>query len=224
MTDAPRTQQTLQDYVYKCLREEILSAKIPPGANLRVLHLAARFQTSQAPIREALRRLTDEGLAATEPYKGTVAREPSWTEILDIYLLREELEAFAVKRILARPKVDLAAVRRAQRNLDRIVRIGEPLAVLDADLELHRQIVILADSPLTLEMWTSLMKRQRGARLSLERVYPAPVDSVIESHEILVKLLVPGDSSAAEAAFRFHIRKALDGFAELRKAHMDSLD
>jgi DNA-binding GntR family transcriptional regulator len=85
--------------------------------------------------------------------------------------------------------------------------------VLDADLELHHQIVALADSPLTLEMWLLLMKRQRGARLSLEREYPAAIESVIDTHEALVQSLASGDSDAAEAAFRHHIRSALDGFA-----------
>jgi DNA-binding GntR family transcriptional regulator len=224
MSDTTRTRETLQDHIYKRLRDEILNAEIPPGASLRVLHLAARFGTSQAPIREALRRLTDEGLAVTVPYKGTVAKEARWEEIADIYLLREELEAFAVKRILAQRKVDLTGVRSAQRQLNRAVRTGDPISVLDADLELHHQIVALADSPVTLETWAFLIKRQRGARLSLEREYPAPLDSVVETHDILVKALEAGDPVEAEAAFRHHIRSALDGFARRRMEHHGSLN
>lgn len=223
MSDAGRERETLHEHVYKRLRDEILSAEIPPGASLRVLHLAARFGTSQAPIREALRRLTDEGLAVTVPYKGTVAKEATWEEIADIYLLREELEAFAVKRILSRRKVDLTAVRAAQRQLNRAVRIGDPIAVLDADLELHHQIVELAESPITLETWSFLIKRQRGARLSLEREYPSSLDSVVETHDILVKALESADPEQAEAAFRHHIRSALDGFAQRRTEHRGSL-
>jgi len=224
VSDAIQDRETLQDHVYTRLRDEILDAEIMPGASLRVLHLASRFGTSQAPIREALRRLTDEGLAVTIPYRGTVARAPSWPEIADIYLLREELEVFAVKRILARPKVDLTDVRRAQRQLNRAVRTGDSLKVLDLDLELHRQIVALAESPLTLEMWSFLVKRQRGARLSLEREYPAAVDSVVETHEALVQSLAVGDPESAEAAFRDHISSALDSFARRRLEHHGCLD
>lgn len=224
MTDTSTERETLQDQVYKRLRDEILNAVIPPGTSLRVLHLAARFGTSQAPIREALRRLTDEGLAVTVPYKGTVAKEARWDEIADIYLLREELEAFAVKRILARRRIDLTAVRNAQRRLNRAVRTGDSINVLDADLELHHEIVKLADSPITLETWSFLIKRQRGARLSLEREYPAPLDSVVETHDILVKSLESGDPVEAEAAFRHHIRSALEGFAQRRQEHRGSLD
>ena len=224
MSDATRTRETLQDHVYKRLRDEIINAEIPPGANLRVLHLAARFGTSQAPIREALRRLTDEGLAVTVPYKGTVTKEARWDEIADIYLLREELEAFAVKRILARRKVDLTAVHSARRHLNRAVRTGDPISVLDADLELHQQVVALADSPITLETWSFLIKRLRGARLSLEREYPAPVDSVVETHDILLKALESGEPAEAEAVFRHHIRSALDGFAQRRLEHRGSFD
>lgn len=224
MSEAVKSRETLQDHVYTQLRDEILNAEIAPGMSLRVLHLASRFGTSQAPIREALRRLTDEGLAITIPYRGTVARAPSWSEIADIYLLREELEAFAVKRILARPKVDLSEVRRAQRQLNRSVRTGDSLKVLDADLELHHQIVALAESPLALEIWSFLIKRQRGARLSLEREYPAAVDSVVKTHEALVESLAAGDAEAAEAAFRNHISSALESFARRRLEHNGRLD
>ena len=224
MSGATRTRTTLQDHVYNRLRDEILNAEIPPGASLRVLHLAARFGTSQAPIREALRRLTDEGLAVRVPYKGTVAKEARWDEIADIYLLREELEAFAVKRILARRKVDLTAVRSAQRQLNRAVRTRDPVGILDADLELHHQIMELADSPITLETWSFLIKRQRGVRLTLEREHPAPIDTVVETHETLVRALEAGDPAKAEAAFRHHIRSALEGFAERRLEQRGSLD
>lgn len=217
------TRETLQDHVYNRLRDEILNAEIPPGTSLRVLHLASRFGTSQAPIRDALRRLTDEGLAATVPYKGTVARELRWDEIADIYLLREELEAFAVKRILARRKVDFTGVRTAQRHLNRAVRIGDPINVLDADLALHHEIVALAESPITLETWSFLIKRQRGARLSLEREYPTPIDSVVETHDVLVKSLESGNPAEAEEAFRHHIRSALEGFAQRRLEHRGSI-
>ena len=61
------------------------------------------------------------------------------------------------------------------------VRVGDPIAVLDADLEFHHQIVELADSPITLETWSFLIKRQRGARLSLEREYPSTLDSVVDT-------------------------------------------
>lgn len=214
-------RQTLQDEIYATLRDEILDAEIAPGENLRVLHLASRFGTSQAPIREALRRLAEEGLAVTTPYRGTVAREPTWEEITDIYLLREELEAFAVKRMLDRPKVDLSPVRRAQKALNRAVRTGDLKKVLDADLEFHHQVVAQAGSPLTLEMWSSLIKRQRGARLALEREYPADVDSVMETHERLVEALAGGETAEAEAAFRHHIRSALENFEHRRNEQME---
>ncbi len=223
MSDPTAARETLQDHVHRRLRDEILNAEIAPGASLRVLHLAARFGTSQAPIREALRRLTDEGLAVTVPYKGTVAKELRWDEIADIFLLREELEAFAVKRILARRKVDFSAVRSAQRRLNRAVRTGDTVSVIDADLELHHQIVALAESPITLETWSFLIKRQRGARLALEREYPMSIDSIVDTHDVLVRSLESGDPVAAEAAFRHHIRSALDGFAQRRIAHRGEL-
>lgn len=215
MAEQPAERSTLQDRVYAGLSADIAQGVLPPGEKLRVAHLAKRFGTSQAPVREALRRLTEEGRAITVPYVGSVVREPSWSEIQDIYALRTELEAYAIRRILARkPAVPLGSVRRALRDLGRAVRSGNEVDVIDADLELHRSICALAESDLTLEMWDSLVRRFRGARLSLLRNHPDDLATVVPSHEHLIAALESGDSARAQAAFREHLASAVQTLAD----------
>ena len=166
-------------------------------------------------MREALRRLTEEGRAVTVPYVGSVVREPSWSEICDIYALRAELEAYAIRRILARdPAVPLTSVRRALRELVRAVRSANQVEVIDADLEFHRSICSLAGSELTLEMWDSLVRRFRGVRLSLLRKNPDDLTTVVSSHEHLVEALESGDPAVAQAALREHLTSAVETIAE----------
>ncbi|MBX7445958.1 MULTISPECIES: GntR family transcriptional regulator [unclassified Arthrobacter] len=205
---------TLQDRVYAQLQEDILKGRLGPGSRLLVAHLAERFGTSQAPVREALRRLTEEGLAVTVPYSGTVLKEPTWDEIEDIYLMREELEAFAVRRILEHPPVKLQPIRRALRELQRAVKAGDAMGIIDADMEFHRSICAAAGSALTLEVWTMIVKRHRGARLSLERRHPDDQTTVVETHGALLHFLEVGDAQRAEAAFRQHLRSSVLGLKD----------
>ncbi|SNT47904.1 GntR family transcriptional regulator [Rhodococcoides kyotonense] len=218
MTEDRRKRVTLQDKIYTRLLQEILSGELEPGSRLLVAHLAARFGTSQAPVREALRRLTEEGLADTTPYSGTVLKEPTWAEIEDLYLLREQLEAFAVRRMFEQRSVKLQSIKAALRDLQRAVRAGDPVWVIDADLEFHRSVCEAAGSALTLEMWNTIVKRQRGTRLTNERRQRDDFSTVVETHQELLDALETGDPNVAEQAFRDHLSKARRRVEEIRLA------
>ena len=214
MAEPATERSTLQDRVYLGLSTDITTGTLLPGEKLRVAHLAKRFGTSQAPVREALRRLTEEGLADTIPYVGAVVRAPTWEQIQDIYSVRSELEAYAIRRILAkRPPSSLAPVRRALRELARAVKTADEVQVIDADLEFHRQICTLAGSELTLEMWETIVQRFRGARLSLLREHPDDLTTVVSSHESLLAALESGDAAIAQAEIREHLRSAVATWA-----------
>lgn len=215
MPETAGERSTLQDRVYERLSADIGHGVLQPGERLRVAHLAKRFGTSQAPVREALRRLTEEGRAVTVPYVGSVVKEPSWSEIQDIYALRTELELYAIRRILAhQTSVPLASVRRGLRELGRAVRTGDEHQVIEADLDFHRTVCSLARSELMLEVWESLVRRFRGVRLSLLRNHPDDLATVVSSHQSLVDALASGDGQRAQAAFRDHLIDAVATFAD----------
>lgn len=215
MTDAPR-RSTLQDRVHDRLYEEIWRGDLAPGAHLRVVPIAQRFGVSQAPVREALRRLTDEGLAVTEPFIGTVVKQARWEEVEDIFLVRSELEAFAVRQVMTTRPHRLAPARRALRDLERAVRGGQSIEILDADLAFHRAVCEATGSPLTVELWTITIKRFRSVRLLLDRHHPDTYATVGPSHRALMDALDSGEVSLAEQAFREHLRAALANYASRR--------
>lgn len=83
------------DMVTAQLRELIIGGELRPGSPLRQRDLAAMFEVSQTPVREALRRLESEGLARNDPHKGSVvaeARAGLWNEN---YAIRAALESLA---------------------------------------------------------------------------------------------------------------------------------
>src|SRR5690349_6839687 len=60
----------LTQRAYEELRADILSCRIPPGAKLKIQDLCTKFSVSLGAIREALSRLTSEGLVTAEPQRG----------------------------------------------------------------------------------------------------------------------------------------------------------
>jgi len=67
----PAVQKSLSEHAYEQILEAIVSGELEPGSRLRDGELAERLGTSRTPVREALRRLGDEGMVVTEPNTAT---------------------------------------------------------------------------------------------------------------------------------------------------------
>src|SRR5436309_10950139 len=93
---------TLWQRVYEHLREEILSERLEPGAELLEVPLSEELGVSRGPLREAIGRLAAEGLVTVRPRRGAVVRSLSKDEFLELYQVREALEMMAVRLAVPR--------------------------------------------------------------------------------------------------------------------------
>jgi DNA-binding GntR family transcriptional regulator len=87
----------LTDQVYAMIRESILKGEMPAGTRLRVRDLAAQVGTSVMPVREAIRRLEEAGLAERSPHKGAVVKGLTLQELIHVYDVRRLLEVEAAR-------------------------------------------------------------------------------------------------------------------------------
>src|SRR5260221_6721083 len=83
------------DFVYRSLKELILSGRLRPGNRLVHQELGDRLAVSRTPVREALERLYQEGYAGRRPRRGYFVAEFDVGNIRDLYGTREALEIFA---------------------------------------------------------------------------------------------------------------------------------
>ena len=95
--------KTRAQIVHEVLRQEILVGTLGFGQELRQDEIAARFEVSRIPVREALRMLLAEDLVELRPHKKAIVRKYSASEIEDIFLIRSILEpkagALACRRL-----------------------------------------------------------------------------------------------------------------------------
>jgi DNA-binding GntR family transcriptional regulator len=89
------TPQSIQEKAYSYLRGKILSGELGPGAALSEVSIARELGNSRGPLREAVRRLTAEGLLRQSPTGGSVVVDFSRREVAELYELREALEVYA---------------------------------------------------------------------------------------------------------------------------------
>jgi DNA-binding GntR family transcriptional regulator len=113
---------------YEQIRSAIVESRYKAGQRLVEQRIAAEFELSRTPVREALRRLEAEGLVVSERNRGAVVRHLALDDVVDLYELRARLESYAA---------ELAAVRRSPGELKSIglavAAFSDALAETDAD-------------------------------------------------------------------------------------------
>jgi len=96
-TDSAIPRQSLTSAVADKLRDQIIRGEIPEGAQLRQDAIAAQYQVSRIPVREALRQLDAEGLIAIVPNRGAIVPALSPDDIEELFSIRALLEPEVLK-------------------------------------------------------------------------------------------------------------------------------
>ncbi|MGX7680819.1 GntR family transcriptional regulator [Jatrophihabitans sp. DSM 45814] len=92
------------DVVTDALREAILEGALPESTWLREDELAKDLGVSRTPVRDALRRLSDEHLAVRTAHRGTIVAPMRLDDVLAVYTVREVLEGLAARMTANRPR------------------------------------------------------------------------------------------------------------------------
>ncbi len=206
------------DVVFESLRELITRGEMAPGEPLRQRDLAARFNVSPTPVREALRRLEAEGLVSSNLHRGSRVANTEDEDEEESNRILATLEPLATTLAVERmTDEDLADIRVLQRRFDKCSE-DDP-AVTALNREFHFRIYECARSPLLLSLmrvlWQSFAHRPR--------LWRPHADSVRE-HEELVTALQERDSKRAATVIRDHVLGSIDWMrTALAQAEADEL-
>ncbi len=204
----PVERETLNDRVYRELKNSIMSGAFKPGAELTLRSVAEALGTSFMPVRDAMRRLVTERGLEIRPSRTIAIPTLSAEEFLELRRVRVLLEGEAVA--LAAEKIterQLANVRTRLKKLKGLSkdRRGQFWAL---NLKLHFAIYEVGASPLMLSIIESLWL-QLGPILARVSVSRALNDSA-DPHQLLVSALEEHDPGAARAALIADLTQATE--------------
>lgn len=183
--------------------KQILSGALRPGDRLVELRIAAELNTSQAPVREAVRELEATGLVETRHNKGARVRVITDDEIREIYDVRAQLEAYA-SECVAQAGIDLRSKLEKQTEaMRKAAHAEDSLLFAQHNMRFHGIILEAAGNATLLSVWEGLNVRSRTS-LNVMR-HSADLLRVTDSHRILIDTLASGDSEAARLAARDHV-------------------
>ena len=206
-------QQLSVEQVAEKIRSAILSGALKPGAKLTEQDLAAEFEVSRTPIREAIRLLEVERLVTRVPFVGVTVKQLTPEEVLELLEIREVLEGLVAR--LATRHMDEAHLRRLKESLRRLseaARQGQVGAYLDHALAFRRALVECCRSESLAEHVLVIENRLRlvGHRTA---VLPGRMEASITEHETLLAAITRGDEAGAERLNRERIQHIRDAFA-----------
>lgn len=200
--------RTISEGVYEHLRQELLNGRIPGGRWLREKELADSLQVSRTPVREAIRRLAQEGFVTIEANRGVMVAELSVEEAVATYEVRERLEGMAAG--LAARKITDAGRQLLQDALAAMESLPRSATEehLRTDNEFHSAIARLAGNPVLEELIERMNDRVMRVKILTSDINST--DLAREQHAGITAAIAAGDPEQAEEAMRAHIRTNLD--------------
>lgn len=222
MTFSAARQGTEQ--IYRALRGDILEAAIAPGEAMSEARMAVQFGVSRTPVREAFKRLVDEGFLVVVPQVGTFVAQIDLAAVYDSQFVRETLECRTV--VLAAERIDTAGKAALGDLVDqqrRAMASGDRKTFFRLDEAFHAELSRLAGYPSVWSLIESVKAQLDRVRcLSLET--PSWSDMILSEHETIAACVGRGDAAAAEAAMRGHLRTVFDAIEAIAQAHVDAFD
>jgi DNA-binding GntR family transcriptional regulator len=202
---------TKSDRAYERVRGLILTGELPPGAVLRQVALAERVGMSTTPLREALRRLKQEGLVEHDAHHNARVAPLDEAEVRDLMEMRLALDPLAASLAAQRrTDDDLAAIAAALGRLESLPR-NPTAGQLDTHRLLHRVIHHASHNHLLAEtldgVWDKSDRYRRHA-LEVDRTAEEQEARAVE-HRLMYEAVRDGDADRAADLVRAHAETSL---------------
>lgn len=182
----PIKRLSLRDEVYGTLKNSIMTLELQPGERLNDKDLAEKFGISRTPVREALKRLEDEGLIESLPGSSTRVAPLKAEEAKHAFTVVAALHALAAR--LAGPllkKADIEELKLHNKNLQHAIEKSDGIKAIEADKAFHNVFLDVAGNPeIAIALERSVSKIQR---LELAQFTTARGIGSVEQHKKIIE-------------------------------------
>lgn len=201
--------ELLSQKVYQVLKKEIVRGILEPGSRLSENKLAKEMHVSRTPIREAIRKLTAEGLVKTSPNKRMTVSKVSLVDMKEVLLVRGALEGLAAS---------IAAKRISSQEIDKLEKIVTQMSLYatkkhlssycEVDDKFHDLILDVCGNKWIIKVRENLSNfiyRYRVMSLSV----PERIKCSLEEHRAIMESLKKHDSEEANKLSQIHMENTI---------------
>lgn len=201
--------------VYESLRRSIILLEIEPGAPIIEKDICAEFSISRTPVREAVQKLAEEGLAQVIPHSGTYVSHISFPIAEEGFVIRRALEIESVRRAaLNYVEADGVEMLGIIDRMRMLIETGQLGRYLDEDDTLHAAIARMSGMR---RIWKfiTMAKVHLDRMRQLSAPVPGHLAMVTEQHAAIVAAIRARKPDQAELAMRIHLESSFDVMAKL---------
>lgn len=212
--DEPRPRMGRANEIRTMLQEEIESGSLPPGAPLDERALAARFQVSRTPVREALQQLATLDLVRIAPRQGVTVARLSVAKLRAMLEVIAELEALAAK--FAARRVDDQLSQRLDDTLTRCQEAAVTGGMAEytlANALFHEAIYAGSRNPYLAEQIRHARRMSQRYRVR-DFQNKAHIAQSLRDHLKIARAIQSGDEAGAWQAMALHVPAGTTGFSE----------
>jgi DNA-binding GntR family transcriptional regulator len=204
----------LRDEVANAIRSALCDGSLEPGERILERDLAEELGVSRLPVREAIRKLEHEGLLVSIPRKGTFVVQMTANDIHEIFSLRMQLEAFAIRRVIERATVaERQSLQQVVDEMQEANKRGDRSALFEMDAKFHSLLCTFAHHKRLAEHWKQVDGEWRTLAMRDREQYLVDrlqsIGAFNYQHQDLVDAIAGGDANLAETAIREHLARAL---------------
>ena len=199
------------DRAYRVLRDEIVDWVLPPGSVLGEVEQSLRLGVSRTPLREALARLSADGLVASQAGRGLVVTDVSLDNIRELFEVRRALEEQAARLAAERGSIEVfESLERELLAVSDLLEDDDPARHAYYDL-VRRFDEAVDEAVANLYLVTAL----RSLRTHLVRIRrhaqddPARLSAAAAEHLTIVQAIIARDAELAAHATHVHLYWAL---------------
>ena len=200
------------DKAYAVLRDGVASGRFPAGNRITEQEVALAAGVSRTPVREALRRLHQEGVVVFTPNQGAVVTEWSREDIDEIFELRALLESYGAARAArlatAEQIAELLALAEQQCVESRERRPGYLDRIGEINSRFHHRLQAAAASPRLTRMLTVLLEVPLVVK-TFRKYTPEHLERSAAHHVEIVRAISARDPDWAASVMRSHILAAM---------------
>ena len=187
------------------LEQRIVEGELGNGKRLDETELSSFYGVSRTPVREALQRLAESGLAEHLPRRGTFVRSPSLSQLVEMFEVMAELECMAIRLAARRATADdIDALEKDNETCRAAVAANDTKKYYEINARLHGRIYQMSGNGFLASEARRLHDRLRPFRRLQLRVRGRMEESMAE-HDIILAALRDGDADRAMETMKKHI-------------------
>lgn len=200
--------QPLREIVCEALRDAIQRGILQPGERLMEVQLAEELGISRTPVREAIRKLEQEGYVIMVPRRGTYVSSMSVRDVKEIFEIRSALESLST--VLAAMRIEpeeLEKLRALLTEIEGHIKRKDLDKIVETDIEFHGLLYQVSRNERLVAIISNL-KDQLARFRTLSMSYPGRLQETLQEHRAMVEAIANGDLDAARDAAERHMEQA----------------